>query len=41
MGVILIKKYETVKRKEEFNDIIKTSRFLKNKYFTIYIIDMA
>jgi ribonuclease P protein component len=37
MGVILIKKYETVKRKEEFNDIIKTSRFLKNKYFTIYI----
>jgi ribonuclease P protein component len=36
-GVILIKKYETVKRKEEFNDIIKTCHFLKNKYFIIYI----
>lgn len=36
--MIFIKKYETVKRKEEFNEIIKTSPFIKNKYFIIYIM---
>lgn len=32
-----MKKYEVVKKKEDFNLIIKTSPFYKNKYFTIYI----
>ena len=32
-----IKKYEIIKRKEEFNSIIKNSPFIKNKYFIIYI----
>jgi len=32
-----MKKYEVVKKKEDFNLIIKTCRFYKNKYFTIYI----
>lgn len=32
-----MKKKEVVKKKEEFNVIIKTCPFLKNNYFTIYI----
>lgn len=32
-----MKKYEVVKKKEEFNEIIKTCSYFKNKYFTIYI----
>lgn len=32
-----MKKYEVVKKREDFNLIIKTSLFYKNKYFTIYI----
>ena len=32
-----MKKYEVVKKKEDFNSIIKTCTFFKNKYFTIYI----
>lgn len=32
-----MKKYEVVKKKEDFNSIIKNSPFFKNKYFTIYI----
>ncbi len=32
-----MKKYEIIKRKEEFNQIIKNCPYLKNKYFTIYI----
>lgn len=32
-----MKKQEVIKKKEEFNSIIKTCPFLKNKYFTIYI----
>lgn len=32
-----MKKREVVKKKEEFNLIIKTCHFLKNNYFTIYI----
>lgn len=32
-----MKKYEVVKKKEEFNEIIKSCSYLKNKYFTIYI----
>ena len=31
-----MKKYEIVKRKEEFNKIIQTGKYRKNKYFTIY-----
>lgn len=32
-----MKKKETVKKKQEFNEIIKTSPFVKNNYFVIYI----
>ena len=32
-----MKKYEVLKKKEEFNEIIKTCSYFKNKYFTIYI----
>ncbi len=32
-----MKKKEVVKKKEEFNNIIKTCPYKKNKYFTIYI----
>ena len=32
-----MKKYEIIKKKEEFNNIIKTCPYYKNKYFTIYI----
>lgn len=32
-----LKKKEVVKKKEEFNSIIKTCPYKKNKYFTIYI----
>lgn len=32
-----MKKNEVVKKKEDFNSIIKTCPFFKNKYFTIYI----
>ena len=32
-----MKKVEVIKQKEEFNNIIKTCSYYKNKYFTIYI----
>lgn len=32
-----MKKFEIVKKKEEFNDIIQNSSYIKNNYFTIYI----
>lgn len=32
-----MKKFEVVKKKEDFNLIIKSCPFIKNKYFTIYI----
>ena len=31
-----MKKYEIVKKHEEFNNIIKSSHFIKNEYFVIY-----
>ncbi len=34
-----LKKYEIVKKNIEFNDIIKTGKFLKNKYYNIYYKD--
>jgi ribonuclease P protein component len=35
--VIHIKKYEVVKSKTEFNNIIKTGKYKSNRLFTIYI----
>ena len=32
-----MKKREMVKKKEDFNDIIRTCPYKKNKYFTLYI----
>lgn len=32
-----MKKREVIKKKQEFNEIIHTCPFIKNKYFTIYI----
>ena len=32
-----MKKIEVVKKKEEFNDIIQNSKFIKNDLYTIYI----
>ncbi len=32
-----MKKYEVIKKKEDFNKIIKTCPYYKNKFFTIYI----
>ena len=32
-----MKKYEVVKKRKDFNLIISTCSFIKNKYFTIYI----
>ncbi len=34
-----MKKYEIVKKNLEFNDIIKTGRYFKNKYYVIYYKD--
>lgn len=34
-----MKKYETVKRKEEFNNIIKIGKYQKNDYFVIYKVN--
>ena len=31
-----MKKYETVKRKDEFSDIINNGHYVKNKYFVLY-----
>ena len=31
-----MKKYETVKKKDEFSDIINNGHYVKNKYFFIY-----
>lgn len=34
-----MKKYEIVKKNEDFNDIINSGRYLKNKYYAIYYKD--
>ena len=34
-----MKKYEIVKQNNEFNDIIKKGKYLKNEYFVIYYVD--
>ncbi len=34
-----MKKYEIVKKNTDFNDIINTGKFLKNKYYNIYYKD--
>lgn len=34
-----MKKYEIVKKNIEFNDIIKTGRYFKNRYYNIYYKD--
>lgn len=34
-----MKKYETVKKNDDFNDIIKNGKYLKTKYFNIYYKD--
>lgn len=31
-----MKKYETVKKKDEFSDIINNGHYVKNKYFVLY-----
>lgn len=32
-----MKRFETIKSHEEFNKIINSSKYLKNRYFTLYI----
>lgn len=34
-----MKKYEIIKKNTDFNDIINTGRFFKNKYYSIYYKD--
>lgn len=34
-----MKKCEIIKKNTDFNDIINTGRFIKNKYYTIYYKD--
>lgn len=34
-----MRKYETVKSKKDFDNIIHTGKFVKNKYFVIYYLD--
>ena len=34
-----MKKFEVVKKTEEFNDIIKTGRYIKNHFYNIYYKD--
>ena len=35
-----MKKYEIVKKNDDFNDIIKTGKFLKSYYYNIYYKDI-
>ncbi len=35
----ILKKYEIVKKNTEFNDIINTGKYWKNKYYSIYYKD--
>ena len=35
----LLKKYEIIKKNTDFNDIINTGAYLKNKYYYIYYKD--
>ena len=34
-----MKKYEVIKERKEFNNIIQNAAFVKNNYFVIYYID--
>jgi len=36
-----LKKYEIIKKNSEFDDIIKTGAYLKNKYYYIYYKDSS
>lgn len=39
LDVIFLKKYEIIKKNTDFNDIINTGAYLKNKYYSIYYKD--
>ncbi len=39
LEVIFLKKYEIIKKNIEFNDIINTGAYFKNKYYYIYYKD--
>ena len=34
-----MKRYETIKKHSEFNEIINSSKYIKNEYFVIYYRD--
>lgn len=39
LGSDFLKKYEIVKKNDEFNDIINTGKYLKNRFYNIYYKD--
>ena len=39
LGSDFLKKYEIVKKNDEFNDIINTGKYLKNHFYNIYYKD--